>query len=493
MLTSSGPAHNQNLAGVPPVALRARPRRTPWFAGPSGLWTRVTSKEAQMRKSVFILALLLAGCGGDGDGGGPTPAVQHAPVISSLKLSPENVVYMAGGGEIEVSAEITFSDAGQDIQTLWVGMPDGTRLEFSEASSATTGTVSEQFAMSTKGVGTFTVEVWLVDRAGDTSNHLTATFEVVSDVVPTAWTKQLGGLPFELNDVLWTGSSFVAVGGDGKVLTSADGIGWMERSSRVGVELIAVASRESDVVAVGSDATVVLSTDGGATWSIKHTGKPVRLAAVAISPSQIVTGGMDLQTGDAFMMRSPDRGTTWRVIDTLPQSGHFITDLIHVNGLFVAGTDVFSSESDARVMVSADGQVWHEIILRDDVAALYEVLHDGQQFIAAGSDATVFASPDGYNWTELQTPVDRVDYLSAAWNGSRLVVAGGITWWYWWVGTPSFERPVGLSSTDGGATWEIFNIDGYYQSNGMAWGNGRFVSVGQATPASGGGAIYSSD
>jgi len=79
-----------------------------------------------MRKSIFILALLLAGCGGDGDGAGPPPAVQHAPVISNLKLSPENVMYMAGSGEIEISAELTFSDAGKDIQTLWVGMPDGT-------------------------------------------------------------------------------------------------------------------------------------------------------------------------------------------------------------------------------------------------------------------------------------------------------------------------------------------------------------------------------
>ena len=439
-----------------------------------------------MRKSIFVLALLLAGCSDDGDGGGAPPAVQHAPVISSLKLSPESVVYMSGGGEMEVSAELAFPDTGQDIQTLWIGMPDGTRVEFSEASSATTGTVSEQVAMSTKVVGTHTVEVWLVDKAGDTSNHLTAKFEVVGDVAPTAWTKRLDGLPFELNDVAWTGSSFVAVGGAGRLLTSTDGIGWMERSSAVAVDLVAVDSLGSDVVAVGSDATVVLSTDGGATWSVKHTGKPVRLAAVVISPSQIVTGGMDLQTGNAFMMRSLDRGETWQVSDALPQSGHFITDLVHANGLFVAGTDVFSWESDARVMVSADGQAWNEIILRNDVAALYAVLHDGQQFIAAGSDATVFASPDGYNWTELLTPVDRVDYRSAAWNGQRLAVAGGITWLYWWVGTPSFERPVGLSSTDGGVTWEIFNIDGYYQSNGMAWGNGRFVSVGQATPASGG-------
>ena len=67
------------------------------------------------------------------------------------------------------------------------------------------------------------------------------------------------------------------------------------------------------------------------------------------------------------------------------------------------------------------------------------------------------------------------------------MLAGGITWWYWWVGEPrSGPLDVGLSSADGGQTWSTFNIDGYFQSNGMAWGNGRFVSVGA-------GAIYSSD
>ena len=95
---------------------------------------------------------------------------------------------------------------------------------------------------------------------------------------------------------------FLRLAATQKVPTSTDGIDWMERSAPVPVELIAVVSRESDVVAVGADATVVLSTDVGATWSIKHTGKSARLAAVAISPSQIVAGGMELQTGNAFMV-----------------------------------------------------------------------------------------------------------------------------------------------------------------------------------------------
>ena len=78
-----------------------------------------------MRKSISILAPLLAGCGSDGDGAGAPPAVEHAPVIANLKLSPENVVYMAGGGETQVSAELTFSDAGKDNQTCWSGCRTG--------------------------------------------------------------------------------------------------------------------------------------------------------------------------------------------------------------------------------------------------------------------------------------------------------------------------------------------------------------------------------
>lgn len=40
-----------------------------------------------MRKSLLILALLLASCGGDG--AGPSQCVHHVPDISNLKLTPD--------------------------------------------------------------------------------------------------------------------------------------------------------------------------------------------------------------------------------------------------------------------------------------------------------------------------------------------------------------------------------------------------------------------
>ena len=191
---------------------------------------------------------------------------------------------------------------------------------------------------------------------------------------------------------------------------------------------------------------------------------------------------------------SEDLGDSWVYVTSWPPPFRTVTDLIFRDGLFVAAVDPLTSMGDARVTVSVDAKTWNDVVLREEIAASYALVHDGRQFYAAGSHSTVFTSIDGYYWNELATPVGEVDYLSAAWNGSKLVVAGGITWWYWWGGTtPPFERPVGLSSIDGGETWEIFNIDGFYESRGMAWGNGRFVSVGQSTPISSSGAIYTSE
>jgi hypothetical protein len=137
------------------------------------------------------------------------------------------------------------------------------------------------------------------------------------------------------------------------------------------------------------------------------------------------------------------------------------------------------------VTVSSDGESWNQIVIREGGPGLSTIIHDGSQFIVAGDDGAAIASLDGFNWTQLQTPVTGVNYLSSAWNGSKLVLAGGSD-------SPS-ERPMGIASTDDGVNWEIFNIDGNYESRGMAFGNGRFVSVGQSAPDSGVGAIYTAD
>ena len=121
------------------------------------------------------------------------------------------------------------------------------------------------------------------------------------------------------------------------------------------------------------------------------------------------------------------------------------------------------------------------------------IIHDGLHFIVTGYDGWTISSLDGFNWTVVPTPVREVLYTSAASNGSKIVLAGFYLGCIAPLGSdcndpliPPIDIPGAISSTDGGLTWDLFNIDGDFVSLGMAWGNGRFVSVGA-------GAIYTAD
>lgn len=134
-----------------------------------------------MRMFLFLLLFSLFSCGGDGGrlaSPGTGPPTQHTPEISNLALFPDTATYMEGGGNVVVTAQIGFRDTGLDIQTLWVLQSDGTKLESNELINAETGTLTEQFVMSTETVGAFNVEFWLVDKAGDSSNHVSAEMKV---------------------------------------------------------------------------------------------------------------------------------------------------------------------------------------------------------------------------------------------------------------------------------------------------------------------------
>ncbi len=348
--------------------------------------------------------------------------------------------------------------------------------------------------MATQTIGTVALEFWLVDQAGDSSLPVTAEFRVVADMQSGDWTNRLSGLPYGLNDVIWDGAVFIAVGSRGSVLTSADGIAWVSMESGTEEDLSEIAFYGSDIYAVG-DEIIMHSTDHGASWTVKDRPMEAILQAVAVNSSQVVAGGYRWSWGTAINLISEDRGDTWQAVDVWPHENLVMNDIVYRDGLFVASTP--NPEGlDARVTVSSDGKLWSEIAVSDESewTVPHTVFHDGGQFILAGMEGSVFTSPDGFNWTRLQTPVRDVFYRGAAWNGSKLVLAG--PWSCGYLGgrcDSAFDLPpVGVSTTDGGLSWEIFNIDGNYESSGLAWGNGRFVSVGDK-PQSDEGAIYTAD
>jgi hypothetical protein len=381
-----------------------------------------------------------------------------------------------------------------------VEKPDGTTVEFDVINYSANQSITVEFDVPTDKVGLPYYGFRLGDLAGNRSDTWSSSLPIVWNDQSSGWTKRLSNLPYGFWDVVWDGTVFVAVGDDGAILTSSDGIDWAKKESGTEATLTAVAAFGSDIVAVGND--IVLSTDHGDSWTVKYRSDSEAFEAVALNSSQYVVGGFDYERTTEIIMISEDRGATWEVVDEDPDQDFPIGDLAYGNGTFVATTWT-SPPHGGRVKVSANGREWNEIpVAEGDEAKRYGmVVHDGNQFAVAGYSG-VSMSWDGLNWTQKQTPLLNFDFLSAATDGSKLIFAGGFGSIIMGVYALESHWPAGIASTDGGATWEFFGIDEGYLSLGMAFGNGRFVSVGRTLSANedgmyvfhnNAGAIYSTD
>jgi hypothetical protein len=151
----------------------------------------VSEEALAMRKFLFFLLMTLVGCGSDGidsetvsiPTSSPTPTPtptpsQHVPEISNLTLSPNYASKMEGDGSVEITAEFAFADPEGDIETLQIAMSDGTRLTIPTSTNAVSGTLTESLSVSTTNDYGCWIEVWVLDEAGDSSNHLSAQFSV---------------------------------------------------------------------------------------------------------------------------------------------------------------------------------------------------------------------------------------------------------------------------------------------------------------------------
>jgi hypothetical protein len=278
------------------------------------------------------------------------------------------------------------------------------------------------------------------------------------------WTARLT-VPLPLNDVVWDGQAFIAVGYEGTILTSVDGIDWVARESPTDQALLALAAFDSDIYAVG-DFGVFLSTDHGETWAVKARPEFIG-TAVAANSSHIVVIGIVPDMGFPRITISEDSGATWQTAGFSWSGG----DLIYRDGLFV-------SPEGLGVIVSPDGKQWSEIAVGAEDEETHEaIIHDGNQFFVARGGGRVYSSFDAFNWTEVSAPVVDIEYTGGASNGTQLVLVGG---------------SVGISSNDGGASWNLFGVNDRYESKAVASGNGRFVTVGRLMHSDEG-VIYTTD
>jgi len=276
-----------------------------------------------------------------------------------------------------------------------------------------------------------------------------------------------------LEAIVYGSGLFVAVGFGGTVVTSTDGITWVQQHSATQYDLEGIAYGNGQFVAVGyscgaqCDGTIVSSTDG-VNWVEHH-------------PNPAVWG---------------------------------LHSVAYGNGQFVAVGNA--------VLTSSDGINWTERQLRNGWFSLTGIIFASDEFVAVGDNSIIATSPDGVNWSSRDSGTGN-DLPSIAFGNGQFVlptfaagVPGGssilvstnaVAWVQRWSGAGySFVQPIGvgygnglfvvvgagrLSSTgmdemliltsDDGENWFQRHSEAHPLNNflsAVAYGNGRFVAVG---------------
>ncbi len=249
------------------------------------------------------------------------------------------------------------------------------------------------------------------------------------------WNAADGGLlsPERLEDVVWNGRRFVAVGHS--IRYSTDGERWQTATVQVGDE-----AREAAPLEIGPEGDWWI---GGHHYFHGVAWNGARFVAVG-------SGGVILISSDgAHWEEASDSGDTrLNVLDGVAWGG----------GRFVA-----VSGDPYSIVHSRDGQRWQQASADSTPCCLYGVAWAGDRFVAVGG--SIASSADGHHWREAPVSPDAEHRLAAvAWSGEALVAVG--------------KRGTIMRSTDGERWTRVAESGTGENLRDVTWNGTRFVAVG---------------
>jgi hypothetical protein len=282
----------------------------------------------------------------------------------------------------------------------------------------------------------------------------------VSDPL-TAWTRRGAAVSTTLlNDVIHSGTRFVAVGSSSVILTSADGLTWARATVPAGLNLSAVATSGTRYAAVGTLASnpatsrgVVVRSEDGLTWTTSS------LPAGSGSVFGLAYGaGRFVAVGELGLIYTSSDAVNWTAAPTGISST--LRAVTFADGLFVATGDA------GRVLTSPDGQTWANRSIASTAGFWGVARHEGSWYVNSG--ATVFSSSDATTWSRV-TVAGLTNLGSYKLYSLAGVLLGGFN-----------EGTIQFSET--GQTWAKHQIDATANMaiRAATHGNGLVVAVGSA-------------
>ncbi len=237
--------------------------------------------------------------------------------------------------------------------------------------------------------------------------------------------------------VSWSGTQFVAVGYGGLILTSNDGLAWSPKTSGVSLTLRDVIWTGTQFVAVGgegdyfyrsrfddADECVILTSPNGTNWTRQTVPTRASMNSISYDGTRYVVVGMSQFDPETFVsssiMLTSPDAVNWSLVE-----GYASENLSHVA---TNGTRFVTVGEWGAILFSDDGgTTWTEASeppnRNNDFFSLESVMWVGSKFIAVGSEGEFAESLDGDIWTNAPIGVN-VDLIGLGYNGSRLVCVG---------------------------------------------------------------------
>jgi hypothetical protein len=284
-----------------------------------------------------------------------------------------------------------------------------------------------------------------------------------------AWTRRAPYLYSQLQGVAYGNGMFVTVGTwtDDRggsyqcVQSSRDGVNWTGVGAPTAAPLRSIAFGSGQFVMVGDNGLIFTSADGAA-WTQQNAQTSAAFQDIGFFNGSFIAVG-----GSGAIIRSQDGIQWFHVQDSEPCELFGIGSGL---GRFIA------VGADSSILQSTDGQLWNS-----PVSATYSDLHAitfaQQKLVAVGKQGSGIISSNGRQWTA--RPVyESLGGMPSTWfnavtfaNSSFLTVGGN--------GFPVFSSRDALSWT---GQHSNLGVDDFF---GLAYANGRFVTVGIMSTAFG--------
>lgn len=268
-----------------------------------------------------------------------------------------------------------------------------------------------------------------------------------------------------LYDVCFDGTSGLAVGVAGEVLSSSDaGLKWTPEKPSTNNALLGVACKGKTAIVVGQTGYIQVKAKGGE-WQVVDSGTDQRLLSVSANEHglAVAVGGF------GTVLRSTDSGMTWEPLSF--DWEEILNDFLepHIYDVSVSAEGVITLVGEFELVLrSVDaGDTW-EVINKSDSSLFAVHFRDSQFGYAAGQTGKLLKSVDGgVSWQVVAVPTQEI--LLDVWSSSRgEVLVTGI-------------RAL-LRSRDDGVTWQEItegdiSVKWYQAVSGTQVGNGTARNV----------------